>query len=120
MANPGQSREGLVRPEVERTFGDVARVVLLRFHERVSWDRGNGRVVGGDARTVWAEGNEGGQLCLTQTAGMLNMRDLAGFQENSSLQSQPRMNHSTNRHGAPTMCPESWVLTSPLGASNAY
>ena len=123
MADLGLSQEDLVRPEVEGTFRDDApctRTVLLRFYGKVSWDRDNGHVVGVYARTVWAERNKGGQLCLTQMTRMSDVRDLAGFQENSSLQSQLGMSHSTTRQGVPAMCSESWVSTSPLGTSNTY
>ena len=100
MADLGLSQEDLVRPKVEGTFRDDApctRTVLLRFYGKVSRDGDNGHVVGVYARTVWAERNKGGQLCLTQMTGMSDVRDLAGFQENSSLQSQLGMSHSTTR-----------------------
>ena len=90
----------------------------------VSWKgqlgRGNGHVVGVYARTAWAERNKGGRLCLTQMTRMLGMRVLAGFQEKSSLQSQPGMSRSPTRQGVPDVCSESWVSTSPLGTSNTY
>ena len=76
VSDLGLSHDGSVRPEVEGTFrGDApcTLTVLLRFHGRVSWDRGNGHVVGVYARTVWTERNRGGQLCLTQMTRMLGV-----------------------------------------------
>lgn len=118
MANLGQSQGGLSKASGGGNYWgqfSVHWLVLLKFRGKIWQDKSNGQVAEGeDAKTMWAEGNKGGQSCLLLIAKLLGTKDLAGFQKNSSLVSQPRINHSTNK----CMGHLIWVSTSTPRTSN--